>query len=64
MFEVILKGKFECKNADVFLEGLNKLLQETNTTFYGQAMKFEVLDFDDYEEIDDNEKKTDPDSNI
>jgi hypothetical protein len=22
------------------------------------------LDFDDYEEIDDNEKKTDPDSNI
>lgn len=64
MFEIILKGKFECKDADKFMDRLNAILQETETTFHGQAMKFQVLDFDDYEEVTENEEKTTSDSNL
>ncbi|MBO7211841.1 MAG: hypothetical protein J6V44_12660 [Methanobrevibacter sp.] len=64
MTEFIFKGKFENSNPDLFIEKFNVFLQETQTKFEGQIMRFDIQDFDDYEEIVEDEEKTNSDTNI
>jgi hypothetical protein len=56
------EAQIEYGNVDFSFNQL--VLEETQTKFEGQVMRFDVQDFDDYEEIVEDEEKTNSDTNI
>lgn len=55
MTELVFRGTFETQNSKLFMDGIEKLFEETNTQFRGQVLQFEVDNYADYEEIKDEE---------
>lgn len=56
MFTIFLKGHFETEKQEEFLNKLQEILKETDTTYFGQVQSFkepEYVDFQKVEEIED-----------
>lgn len=57
MFIIKLNGNFETNDADLFLNKLQTILNETGTTFKGQMNSYSI-DFVDFEEVKPDETST------
>ena len=64
MHEIIFRGKFECQDAQLFINEFNEFLNRAQAKYQGQIQDFNVEDFDDYEEIVEDEEKKDSNPNI
>lgn len=74
MVTIIFKGQFETENQEDFINKLQKILEETDTSFIGRVDAYEMpkdVDFQKVEVINESNDKsetttdnTDSDSNI
>ena len=53
MKHLVWKGKFITKDSQVFLDKVQKIMNDTQTLFDGEVLIFDVLEFDEYELIED-----------
>ena len=66
MYELIFNGKFETKDAKVLIDKIQNVLEETNSTFRGNILTFEVDDYSTPEELketDENKEEANSDTN-
>lgn len=58
MDAIVFKGHFETNNSDKFIEKLQEILKETDTSFFGRVEAFEAPVYTDYEEVTEKEDVT------
>lgn len=58
MDAIVFKGHFETNNSDKFIEKLQEILKETDTSFFGRVETFEAPVYTDYEEVTEKEDVT------
>lgn len=60
MFTIFLKGHFETKNQQEFLNKLQEILTETDTTYFGEVQSYQPPIYIDFEtkESTDGESET------
>lgn len=58
MDAIVFKGHFETNNSDKFIEKLQEILKETDTSFFGRVEAFEAPVYTDYEEVTEKEEET------
>lgn len=58
MDAIVFKGHFETNNSDKFIEKLQEILKETDTSFFGRVEAFEAPVYTDYEEVTEKEEVT------
>lgn len=58
MDAIVFKGHFETDNSDKFIEKLQEILKETDTSFFGRVEAFEAPVYTDYEEVTEKEEVT------
>ena len=52
MFTIFLKGHFETENQEEFLNKLQEILKETDTTYFGQVQSFKEPDYVDFQKVE------------
>lgn len=58
MDAIVFKGHFETNDSDKFIEKLQEILKETDTSFFGRVEVFEAPVYTDYEEVTEKEEVT------
>lgn len=58
MDAIVFKGHFETNDSDKFIEKLQEILKETDTSFFGRVEAFEAPVYTDYEEVTEKEDVT------
>lgn len=58
MDAIVFKGHFETNDSDKFIEKLQEILKETDTSFFGRVEAFEAPVYTDYEEVTEKEEVT------
>lgn len=58
MDAIVFKGHFETNDSDKFIEKLQEILKETDTSFFGRVEAFEAPVYIDYEEVTEKEEVT------
>ena len=58
MDAIVFKGHFETNDSDKFIEKLQEILKETDTSFFGRVEAFEAPVCTDYEEVTEKEEVT------
>lgn len=58
MDAIVFKGHFETNDSDKFIEKLQEILKETDTSFFGRVEAFEAPVYIDYEEVTEKEDVT------
>lgn len=58
MDAIVFKGHFETDNSDKFIEKLQEILKETDTSFFGRVESYEAPTYVDYEEVTEKEEVT------
>lgn len=58
MDAIVFKGHFETNNSDKFIEKLQEILKETDTSYFGRVEAFEAPVYTDYEEVTEKEDVT------
>lgn len=56
MYNIIFKGHFETEKQDELIDKLQKILEETDTTYLGEIQSFKLPEYVDYQRIDEDEK--------
>lgn len=59
MFAVIINGKIQTKRLDEFVEGFNKLVESTDSEFFGKIDRYQVAEYVDYQKVEAVTVKTD-----
>jgi hypothetical protein len=52
MYAIIINGKIQTEKLDEFVEGFNKLLDDTNCEFFGKIDKYHFIEYVDYQKVD------------
>ena len=58
MDAIVFKGHFETNDSDKFIEKLQEILKETDTSFFERVEAFEAPVYTDYEEVTEKEEVT------
>ncbi len=56
MKELVFKGKFETNKSKEFLDKVTKAMESTDTLFGGSVLEFDVVDFEEYEDVTSTDK--------
>lgn len=52
MFTIFFKGHFETEKQEEFLNKLQEILKETDTTFLGQVQSYKEPDYVDFQKVE------------
>lgn len=52
MFALIINGKIQTNKVDEFVEGFNKLIDETGSEFFGKIDKYQIAEYVDYQKVE------------
>lgn len=52
MFTITFRGHFETENQDKFIEKLQEILKETDTTYFGQVDSFKEPEYVDFQKVE------------
>lgn len=54
MYTITFRGHFETEKQEEFIAKLQKILEETDTTFFGNVQSFKEPDYVDFQKIETN----------
>ena len=52
MWAIVFNGKIETKDADLFINEFQKLINNTDSEFFGKIEKYHFIEYADYQKID------------
>lgn len=51
MWALVINGKIQTEKVDEFVEKFNKLIDETNSEFFGKIDRYHVVEYVEYQKI-------------
>lgn len=52
MYAIVINGKIQTDKIDEFAEGFYKLIEETNSEFFGKIDSYQVAEYVDYQKVE------------
>lgn len=52
MFALIINGKIQTNKVDEFVEGFNKLIDQTDSEFFGKIDRYQIAEYVDYQKVE------------